>query len=64
MKSRIYNFYTFRILVRNLVALLGSGQDGGIGRNALLPCTTERRITTNLKTNNNQKCQKIKCMEL
>ena len=31
-----------------------SNQDGGIGRNASLPCTTRRRITTN-----NQKCQKI-----
>ena len=37
-----------------------SGQHGGIGRNALLPCTTKRRVTTNLKTINNQKCQKIK----
>ena len=37
----------------------GYGQDGDVGRNALLPCTT-KRITTNLKTINNQKCQKIK----
>ena len=37
-----------------------SGQDGGIGRNALLPHTIEGRITTNLKTINIQKCQKIK----
>ena len=37
-----------------------SGQDGGIGRNPLLPCTTKRRITTNLKSINKQKCQKIK----
>ena len=37
-----------------------SGQDGGIGRNPSLPCTTKRRITTNLKSINNQKCQKIK----
>ena len=36
-----------------------SGQDGGIGRNALLPHTTKRRTTTNLKTKNNQNCQKI-----
>ena len=26
----------------------------------MLPCITKRRITTNLKTINNQKCQKIK----
>ena len=37
-----------------------SGQDGGIGRDPSLPCTTKRRITTNLKSINNQKCQKIK----
>ena len=39
---------------------LGSSQDGGVGRNPLLPHTTKRRITTNLKTINNQKCQRIK----
>ena len=38
----------------------GSGKDGGIGRYALLPRTTKRRITTNLKTKINQNCQKIK----
>ena len=37
-----------------------SSQDGGVGRNPLLPHTTKRRITTNLKSINNQKCQKIK----
>ena len=37
-----------------------SGQDGGIGRNPLLPHTTKRRITTNPKTINNHKCQNIK----
>ena len=37
-----------------------SSQDWGIGRDALLPCTTKRKITTNLKTKNNQNCQKIK----
>ena len=30
------------------------GQDGGIGRNLSLPCVTKRRITTNLKSINNQ----------
>ena len=37
-----------------------SGQDGGIGRYTLSPRTTRRRTTTNLKTKNNQNCQKIK----
>ena len=37
-----------------------SGQDGGVGRNPSLPCTTKRRKTTNLKSINNQKCRKIK----
>ena len=37
-----------------------SGQDGVICRNTSLSHTTSRRITTNLKTVNNQKCQKIK----
>ena len=39
---------------------MSSSQDGGIGRNPSLPCTTKRRKTTNLKSINNQKCQKIK----
>ena len=37
-----------------------SGQDGGVGRYILLPCTSKRRTTTSLKTKNNQNCQKIK----
>ena len=37
-----------------------SGQDGGIDRYTLPPHITKRRTTTNLKTKNNQKCQKIK----
>ena len=37
-----------------------SGQDGGVGRNPLPPRTTKRRVTTNLKSVNNQKCQEIK----
>ena len=36
-----------------------SSQDGDIGRYILPPCTTKRRTTTNLKTKNNQNCQKI-----
>ena len=36
-----------------------SGQDGDVGRHTLLPCTTNRKTTTNLKTKNNQICQKI-----
>ena len=41
-----------------------SSQDGSIGRNALLPHTTKRRITSNLKTKNNHNCQEIICMEI
>ena len=40
--------------------LESSGQDGGVGRNPSLPHTTNRRITTNLKSIHNQKHQKIK----
>ena len=36
-----------------------SGQDGGIGRLALLPHTIKRRTTKKLKTKNNQNCQEI-----
>ena len=48
--------------VRGLRALIveSSGLDGVACRNASLPHTTKRRITTHLKTMNNQKCQKIK----
>ena len=44
----------------NVPQLERFGQDGGVGRNALLPYTTKRRITTNFKTIKNRKCQKIK----
>ena len=37
-----------------------SGQDGGVGRDPLLPHTTKRRTTTYLKSINNQKHQPIK----
>ena len=37
-----------------------SGQDGGVGRHTVPPHTTKRRTTTDLKTKNNQNCQKIK----
>ena len=36
-----------------------SGQYGGIGRYTLPPHTTKSRTTTNLKTKNNQNCQKM-----
>ena len=36
-----------------------AGQDGSIGTNALPPCTTIRRITTNFKMKNIQNCKKI-----
>ena len=40
-----------------------SGQDRGLGGNASLPHTIKRRITANIKTINNQNCQKIKLHE-
>ena len=36
-----------------------SGQEEDIGRYTVPPHTTKRRTPTNLKTNNNQNCQKI-----
>ena len=36
-----------------------SGHDGGIVRYISPPCTNKRRTTVNLKTKNNQNCQKI-----
>ena len=36
-----------------------SSQDGGIGRYTMPPNTTQTRTTTNIKTKNNQNCQKI-----
>ena len=49
--------------VKGLRTNWSSGQDGGVGRNPLLPRTTKRKITTNLKLINNQKHQKIKLHE-
>ena len=51
LKNKVY------FLKKNIC--LTSGQDGGIGRYALFPCTSKRRTTTNLKTKNNQNCQEI-----
>ena len=39
---------------------MSSSQDGAVGRDTKLPCPTKWRITTNLKSINNQKHQKIK----
>ena len=36
-----------------------SGQNGGVGRHAVPAHTTKRRTTANIKTKNNQNCQKI-----
>ena len=43
-----------------MAIIIISGQDGGVGRYTLPPHTTKRRTTTNLKTKNNQNCQRIK----
>ena len=46
-------------LTCSLKNLMGSSsQDGGVGRNPSLPCTTKRRITTTLKSVNN--CMKLR----
>ena len=37
---------------------MSSGQDGGIGGNTSLPCTTKKG-NNNLKTINNLNCQKV-----
>ena len=43
---------------KNKLMFWTSGQDGGIGKYTLPP-HTNKRTTTNLKTKNNQNCQKI-----
>ena len=58
-KKPVY-FFKFWIYRIKLMIIQGSGQDGGIVINASFPRTTKRRITTNLKTINNQKYQEIK----
>ena len=52
----------YKVNIQKLMAFLegGAGQDGIVGRNPSLPQTTKRRITTNLKSINNQKQQKVK----
>ena len=37
-----------------------SGQDGGVGRHTVPPCTTKRRTTTNLKTKKQPELTEIK----
>ena len=57
-----YNILTQYLFFKKLLVIVLSylpSQDGGIGRYASLPHTTKRRTTTNLKTKNNQNCQKI-----
>ena len=56
----LYNKWTDWISIQKITNWGSSGQDGGVGRDPLLPPTTKRRITTNLKSMNNQKRQKIK----
>ena len=50
---------TLKLLVEK-IKWRSSSQDGGVGRNSSLPHTTKRRTTTNQKSIENQKCQKIK----
>ena len=58
LHSIFYNYYV--VYSRNIQFSSEFWPSGGVGRNASLPHSTKRRITTNLKTINNQKCQKIK----
>ena len=51
---------SLQLFIWKIIQQLSSGQHGGIDRNPLLPHTTKRRITINLKSINNQKCHKIK----
>ena len=53
----MYNVHPYSTL-KNLGKKGSSRQGGGVGRYNLPPCTT-KRTTTNLKTENNQHCQKI-----
>ena len=48
-----------RISLKKLIHI--SGQDGGVSRYTLPPCTTKR--TTNWKQKNNQNCQKTELYE-
>ena len=50
---------TYKQLVKGVYGIWTSSQDGGVGRHTVPPCTTKRKTTTNLKTKNNQNCQKI-----
>ena len=40
------------------------GQDGGVGRYNLPPCTTKRRTATNLKTKITRNARKSNCMKV
>ena len=58
--SAILNAKATHVTQWHLLPIFTSSQDGGIGRYTLLPRTTKRRTTMNLKTKNKQNCQKIK----
>ena len=58
-RESLFNVYYLRVSVCG-----NSSQDVGIDRNASFPCTTKRRITTNLKTVKTRTARKSNCMEL
>ena len=59
-KLRLAEDFLYLIKVLKKKTITGtSSQDGGVGRYTLLPHTTKRRTTPNLKTKNNQNWQKI-----
>ena len=49
-----YNEIQHPFTIKTKLGMINSSQDGGVGRHTVLHHTTKRRITTNLKTNNNQ----------
>ena len=51
MKRKQECLYEYNIKQTSEKKITRQGQDGGMGRNASLPCTTKGRITTNLKIN-------------
>ena len=58
LHSIFYNYYV--VYSRNIQFSSEFWPSGGVGRNASLPHSTKRRITTNLKTIYNQNCQNSK----
>ena len=70
IRAELHDIETKRIIQRPIKSRAGPLKDkqnwlafkqthGGVGRYTLPPCTTKRRMTTNLKTKNNQNWNKV-----